>query len=126
MAFSIQRQITPKGLLTISYAGNQGHHILVLVPTNTGNPALCLSLSRPNQVAPGSSTCGPFGEDGAYTAASGRAFQGTRAGLGPNYGATTAQKSVGNSNYNSLQTNFRFTLASRATLLIGHSFQVHR
>ena len=49
---SIQRQITPSALLTISFAGNQGHHLLVLVPTNPGNAALCLSL-------PG---CGPFGE----------------------------------------------------------------
>ena len=41
-------------LLTVSYAGNEGHHLLVLVPANLGNPALCLSLSQPSEVAPGS------------------------------------------------------------------------
>jgi hypothetical protein len=80
-------------LLTVSYAGNEGHHLLVLVPANVGNPALCLSLSQPSEVAPGSATCGPFGEDAAYTSASGKTYQGTRVGLGPNFGSTTAQKS---------------------------------
>ena len=35
--FSFQRQITAIALLTISYAGNQGHHLLALLPTNPGN-----------------------------------------------------------------------------------------
>ena len=95
--FSLQRQIAGSALLTVSYAGNEGHHLLVLVPTNIGNPALCLSLSQPNEVAPGTATCGPFGEDAEYTSASGKVYQGTRVGLGPNYGSMTAQKSVGNS-----------------------------
>ena len=60
--FSIQRQITPSTLLTVSYVGNQGHHILAVASVNLGNPALCLSL-------PG---CGPFGEDSTYTNAPGR------------------------------------------------------
>ena len=30
-------------------------------------PALCLSVSQPSQVAPGSATCGPFGENGVFT-----------------------------------------------------------
>ncbi len=50
---------------------------------NPGNPALCLALSKPSAVAPGSSTCGPFGEDTTYIAAAGQTIQGTRAGLGP-------------------------------------------
>ncbi|HEX4231592.1 MAG TPA: carboxypeptidase regulatory-like domain-containing protein [Bryobacteraceae bacterium] len=120
--FSIQRQISKAALLTVSYAGNQGHHLLVLVPSNLGNPALCLSLSQPGEVAPGSSTCGPFGEDAMYTSASGRVYQGTRVGLGPNFGSTTAQKSVGNSNYNALEANLRFTAGSRGTLLVGYTY----
>ena len=78
--FSIQRQITPSALLTISFAGNQGHHLLVLVPTNPGNAALCLSL-------PG---CGPFGEGNTYTSGSGAVFVGTRnlqGDLGSDYGS---------------------------------------
>jgi hypothetical protein len=120
--FSIQRQIHTNTLLTISYAGNEGHHLLVLVPENLGNPALCLSLSQPGEVAPGSSTCGPFGEDAAYLSASGKTYQGTRVGLGPNFGSTTAQKSVGNSNYNALEVNLRFAAGSRSTVLVGYTY----
>jgi hypothetical protein len=120
--FSIQRQIQNGTLLTVSYAGNEGHHILVLVPANVGNPALCLSLSKPSEVAPGSSTCGPFGEDAAYLSAAGKMYQGTRVGLGPNFGSTTAQKSIGNSDYNALEVNLRIAAGTRATLLVGYTY----
>ncbi|MBV9267318.1 MAG: TonB-dependent receptor, partial [Acidobacteriaceae bacterium] len=120
--FSVQRQISKASLLTLSYAGNQGHHLLVLVPANLGNPALCLSLSQPSEVTPGSSTCGPFGEDAMYTSASGHVYQGTRVGLGPNFGSTTAQKTIGNSTYNALEANLRFTAGSRGTLLVGYTY----
>jgi hypothetical protein len=73
-------------------------------------------------VAPGSSTCGPFGEDAAYTSASGKFYQGTRVGLGPNFGSTTAQKSGGNSNYNALEVTMRFAPNSRTTVLVGYTY----
>jgi hypothetical protein len=96
---SIQRQITRDTLLTVSYVGNQGHHILALVSVNLGNPALCLSL-------PG---CGPFGEDSTYTNGAGQTVYGTRVGQGgPDYGENTADKSVANSNYNALETTLRY------------------
>jgi hypothetical protein len=110
--FSLQRQLSKMSLLTVSYAGNQGHHLLVLVPQNLGNPALCLSLP----------TCGPFGEDATYTSASGKTYQGTRVGLGSNFGSTTAQKSVGNSNYNALEVNLRLNGNGRGTLLVGYTY----
>jgi hypothetical protein len=119
---SLQRQIGSSSLLTVSYAGNQGHHLLVLMPANPGNAALCLSLSQQNQVARGSSACGPFGEDSSYTSATGKTYQGTRVGLGPNYGAVTAQKSVGNSDYNALQVNLKTALGKQATLLVGYTY----
>jgi hypothetical protein len=120
--FSIQRQVRKSALLTVSYAGNEGHHLLVLVPANVGNPALCLGLSQPSQVAPGSSTCGPFGEDAAYTSASGRMYQGTRVGLGPSFGSTTAQKSVGNSDYDALEVNLRLATSNRTAVLVGYTY----
>jgi Carboxypeptidase regulatory-like domain len=120
--FSVQRRIHRNSLLTVSYAGNQGHHLLVDVPTNIGNPALCLALSQPSKVAPGSPTCGPFGEDAQYTTVSGQVIQGTRVGLGPNYGSTTAQKTVGNSNYNALEANYRLALGTRSTVLAGYTY----
>jgi len=132
--FSVQRQITPSILLTMSYVGNQGHHTLVLVPTNAGNSALCLSLSNPAAVAPGSATCGPYGEDSTYTSASDQVYEGTRdvnvpgyAGLGSDpelygkYGATTAQRTIGNSNYNALETNLRYT-GKRANFLFAYTY----
>jgi hypothetical protein len=120
--FSMQRQLSKAALVTASYVGNQGHHLLVLVPTNAGNPALCLSLSQPGEVGPGSATCGPFGEDARYISASGQVYQGTRSGLGPNFGSMTAQKTVGNSNYNALEANLRLITGSRGTLLAGYTF----
>ena len=103
---SIQRQITSSTLLTVSYVGNQGHHVLAVVSANPGNPALCLSL-------PG---CGPFGEDSNYTTATGQTVYGTRSGqnggarVGPgeNYGENTSDSSIANSNYNALQTTLRY------------------
>jgi hypothetical protein len=125
---SFQRQITSRTLLTMSYVGNQGHHILVLLPTNVGNPALCLSLSEPSEVAPGTSTCGPYGEDAVYTSASGQVYHGTRnIGLGANpalygeYGATTEQRTIGNSSYNALETNLRYS-AGRTTFLLAYTY----
>jgi Carboxypeptidase regulatory-like domain len=105
--FSIQRQITSSTLLTVSYVGNQGHHILTVVSANPGDPALCLSL-------PG---CGPFGEDTAYTNAAGQTVQGTRVGQGPNYGENTDDKSVANSNYNALQATLRYRQSGSQFLL---------
>ena len=120
--FSIQRQIGTKALATISYVGNQGHHLLVLTQSNPGNPALCLSVSKLTQVAPGSATCGPFGEEGTYTSAAGQVYTGTRIGLGSNYGADAAQKTIGNSNFNALEGSLRLTLGARSTALLSYTY----
>jgi hypothetical protein len=106
---SLQRQIGTNTLLTMSYVGNQAHHLLVLEAANPGNPALCLSLSQPSQVAPGSATCGPFGESTAYTSATGQVINGTRGPLGPAFGSVSYQTTIGNSNYNALQASLRHT-----------------
>lgn len=105
---SIQRQITARSVLTMSYVGNQGHRILALVSVNPGNPALCLSLSG----------CGPFGEDSNYVNSAGQTVHGTRVGqstsgaplitAGENYGENTADSSIANSNYNAFETTLRY------------------
>jgi hypothetical protein len=118
---SLERQITPKTLLTVSYVGNQGHHILGVVSTNPSNQALCLSLSRQTEVAPGSPTCGPFGEDAIITSAGGETYHGTRMGLGPNYAEMTAQKTIANSDYNALETNLRY-VGQHSDFLIGYTY----
>lgn len=120
--FSLQRQITTSTLLTVSYVGNQGHHLLENLPTNVGNPALCLSLSQPGQVAKGSPTCGPFQEGSVFTSASGVVYHGTRVGLGPNFGMVTSQQTIGNSDYNALEANLRVAVGKRATMLFAYTY----
>ena len=105
--FSIQRQLTSHSLLTVSYVGNQGHHILAIVPVNLGNPSLCLSIAG----------CGPFGEDATYTNSAGQIVRGTRVGQGPDYGENTADKSVANSNYNALESTLRYQHSGSQFLL---------
>ena len=118
--FSIQRQITPSTLLTLSYVGNQGHHIPAVASANIGDPALCLSLSG----------CGPFGEDSNYTTASGQTVYGTRTGQnsaaapvgsGENFGENTVDESVANSNYNALDATLRYR-RDGSQLLLSYAY----
>jgi hypothetical protein len=118
---SFERQITTRTLLTASYVGNQGHHMLAVVSTNPSNQALCLALSQPSEVAPGSPTCGAFGEDALITSSAGQIYHGTRVGLGSDYGENTAQRTIENSNYNALETNLRYA-GKRAEFLIGYTY----
>jgi hypothetical protein len=106
---SLQRQLGTNTLLSMSYVGNQAHHLLVLEAANPGNPALCLSLSQPNEAAPGSATCGPFGESTVYTTAAGQTINGTRGPLGSAFGSVSYQTSIGNSNYNALEASLHHT-----------------
>ncbi len=119
--FSFERQITPATLLTVSYAGNQGHHILGVVSTNPSDQALCLSLSQQSEVKAGSPTCGPFGEDALITSSTGQAYRGTRVGLGSNYGENTTQRTIANSGFNALETNLRF-VGKRSDFLLAYTY----
>ena len=110
---SLQRQISSSLVLTASYVGNQGHHLLTLVSANPGNPALCLSLQ--------SAGCDPFGEDTAYTTVTGQTIRGTRVGQGPDYGENTADKSAANSSYNALETNVRYRKGN-SSLLVSYTY----
>lgn len=104
---SLQRQFGRSTVVTASYVGSQSHHLLTLVQANPGNPALCLSLSQTSQVAAGTPTCGPFGESGVYTTASGAVVHGTRPVFGSNFGSVDWLTTVGNANYNALQFSVR-------------------
>ncbi len=103
---SIQRQFG-KNTVVASYVGNESHHLLTLVEANPGDPALCLSVSQPSQVAPGSPTCGPFGESNTYITASGKTIAGTRPVFGSNFGSVDWLTTIGNSNYNAVQLSLR-------------------
>jgi len=119
--FAFERQIASSMLLTVNYVGNEGHHLLGILSTDPGNEALCLSLSQPSEVATGSPTCGPFGEDAVITSSAGQVYQGTRVGLGPNYREVTAQKSIENSSYNALEANLRYVGRS-SEFLVGYTY----
>ncbi len=88
---SLERQLTTNTILSVGYVGNQAHHQLVLISANPGNPATCLSVSQPYQVAPGSATCGPFGEGGTYVTAAGETIQRTRGLYSSAFVAITCQ-----------------------------------
>jgi hypothetical protein len=98
---SIERQLANSTVFSASYVGNQSHRLLVLVESNPGNPALCLSL-------PG---CGPFKETES----------GTRGPLGSNFGSDTNQSSIGNSNYNALELSLRHT-SKRLQLFASYTY----
>ncbi len=62
---SIERQITPSDLLTVSYVGTQGHKLMSSESANPGNPATCQSVNTAfgNPAKP---VCGPGGENSIY------------------------------------------------------------
>ncbi|MFZ0278620.1 MAG: carboxypeptidase regulatory-like domain-containing protein [Candidatus Sulfotelmatobacter sp.] len=99
--FSIERQLGNNTVFSASYVGNQSHRLLVLVESNPGDPALCLSL-------PG---CGPFEETES----------GTRGPLGSNFGSDTNQSTIGNSNYNALELSLRHT-SRRLQLFASYTY----
>jgi hypothetical protein len=135
---SFQRQLTHVDLLDLSYVGSQGHRLLASMSANPGNPALCLSLSQPNEVAPGTPTCGPSGENTIFTPALGPQVLGTRSPFGgvylfnppppnPNplpiipFGNDSYFITAGSSSYNSFQLNWRHT-GARLQLLVGYTW----
>jgi hypothetical protein len=134
---SLQRQITPSDLLTVSYVGTQGHHLLLALSANPGNPAACLALSTPGSVMPGTPTCAPGGENTVYTLPNGTLVGGTRTplnqGVSPNgvvmlasgpvvaFGNDSYFINIGNSAYNSAQINWTHK-SGRLTTLVGYTF----
>jgi len=130
---SFERQLPGQTVLSISYAGSEGHHLLLVYSANPGNPALCLALNQPG-ILTGGQSCGPGGENTNYTLAlpftfggvtysAGTVLQGTRRGLNPSlinnnvaagnyYGNDDYDASIGNSNYNALQVTVRSSVKS--------------
>jgi hypothetical protein len=110
--FSIQRQLGGSTILTLSYVGTFGHHLLEDQLPNAGNRALCLQI---RQVLGPATGCGPFGEEAIYTLPDGRTIDGTEPysvtsgrGLTHNppeldFGDITLISTVGNSTYNALE-----------------------
>jgi hypothetical protein len=106
---SIERQAGPNTVFSASYVGTSSHRQRVLIEPNAGNPALCLSLSLPSEVQPGTLTCGPNGEDTVYYPIGGGQVNGTRGPLGSNFGSNALQTTIGHANYNAVELSARHT-----------------
>lgn len=119
--FSLERQFSGNTLVSLRYVGSQTHHLPLVYSINRGDPALCLALSQPSAVAPGSPTCGPFGEDTTYITASGKVINGTRGPFGPAFGNDNFEGTSGNSSFNSFQASVRYS-RNKLSLMAGYTF----
>ena len=118
--FSIERQFGAATLVSASYVGTQGHRLISTVEANPGNPALCLSLSQPSEVMPGTPTCGPYGENTPYYPIGGGVVETTRP-LGAAFASDDWMATLANSNYNAFQTTIRHT-TGRLEFLFSYTF----
>lgn len=136
--FSLQRQLTPSDLVTVSYVGTQGHHLLSSISANPGIPSLCLQLRSEGAVQVGTTNtpCGPGGENNVYVVPGpgGATTAGTRGPFSTPYrntlvggqavvpfGNDSYFSTIGNSAYNSAQIDYRHT-SRRAQILLAYTF----
>jgi hypothetical protein len=119
--FSIERQAGPETVLSASYVGTASRRQRVLVEPNPGNPALCLSLSLPSEVQPGTLPCDAGGEDTVYYPIAGGQVNGTRGPLGANFGSNALQSNIGHANYNALELSARHT-SNRLEISAAYTF----
>lgn len=117
---SVERQLGSGTLVSLSFVGAQGHHLLSSLEANPGNPALCLSVSQPSEVASGQ-PCGPNGENGTFYPIGGGVINGTRGPYGQNFESEGYFMTIGESSYNSFQLSVRQRI-SRLEFLAGYTF----
>ncbi|PYX28326.1 MAG: TonB-dependent receptor [Acidobacteria bacterium] len=119
---SLQRELTRATVLTLAYVGTQGHRLIAQYDANPGNQALCLMLSNPANVFPGTPTCGPNGEQQTYTKANGEQVFGTRDKLGPAFSQNNSfTANIANSNYNAGEITVEHK-ASDFTLMAAYTY----
>jgi hypothetical protein len=118
--FSLQRQFGSATILSVSYVGTQGHRLLSTIEANTGNPALCLSVSQLSQVTD-EVTCGPYGENGVYHPIGGGTITTTRSPFSDAFGSNGYMATMANSNYNGLEVTLRRTMG-RLEFLTGYTW----
>ncbi len=113
---TLQRELSRSTVLTLGYVGTEGHRLEVNYQPNIGDTNLCMSLSQPEDVAPGSQTCGPYAEPSIFNTPDGSAVYGSfvglnNQGLGETNGGhvvfdpTPLISNSANSNYNAFQTS---------------------
>lgn len=117
---SIERQLGSATLLSASYVGTQGHHLMSSLEANPGNPALCLTVSQLSQTTDGV-VCGPNGENGVYHPIAGGTINSTRGPFGPDFSSDGYFITSGKSSYNSLQLSLRQKIAG-LEFLAGYTY----
>ena len=90
---SVERQLGPNTLASVSYVGAESHHLLVLEEANPADPTLCLSL--------GTAQCRPFNEQAART---GFKQPDGSANMYP-FGSVELQRTIANANYHALEAS---------------------
>lgn len=112
--FSLERQLGKSTILTLSYVGTFGRHLLAETLPNPGNRALCLQI---RQVLGPTNGCGPFGEESIYHISGSKTIYGTEpysvtSGrlLNHNpplldFGEVTMDSSIANSTYDALEVS---------------------
>jgi Carboxypeptidase regulatory-like domain/TonB dependent receptor len=100
---SIERQLQAGTVLSLSYVGNQGHHLLAVTPFNSSNSAECLAMAA---AKPGS--CGPDNDNQTRP-------------LWPFFGGDSLQSTIENSNYNALEVNLKHN-GKRQSFLVGYTW----
>jgi len=108
---SVQRQLRPADLLTLSYVGTQGHHLLVTQEANPVVHALCVA----------DPACVPGGEP-SYDRGPFSSHDPADIANGLNQFASEGYFSaIGNSAYNSFQIDFRHN-SGPLQLLLGYTY----
>jgi hypothetical protein len=120
---SIERQLGPSTLLTASYVGTQGHHLLSSLEANPGDPALCLTVNQDSQVVNGANGnhCRPNHENEDFFPVAGGVIHGVRTLYGQNFSTNAYFITIGKSSYNSLQLSVRQHI-SRLEFLAGYTY----
>ena len=119
--FTVERQIGSKYLASASFITSLGRHLLTVTEVNPGNPAICLSLSKSEDVAPGTPTCGPFSENQVFTRRNGTIVKGTRSPFPNEIGTNARYNNFGNSSYNALELTLKRT-AGPLSLLASYTY----
>jgi len=118
---SLERQLATNTTWTVNYVGTFGHHLILNADNNPGNQALCLSLSDPSEVMPGTDTCGPNLENHTFYPAAGGTVSGTRAPFGQLFKGNGVQLDIGNSDYHGLETTLR-QVSGRLSVLLSYTY----
>ena len=108
---SLQRQLSRSDLMTLSYVGTQGHHLLVTQNANPVIHALCVADPKCTPNAEPSYDRGPFSSHNPSDIANGL----------NQFGSEGYFSAIGNSAYHSFQIDYRHS-SGPLQLLLGYTY----